>query len=31
MGLTNLLDIISNDWEVMIDFGTDVLLKNKTI
>lgn len=31
MGLTSLLDVISNDWEVIIDFGTDVLLKNKTI
>jgi hypothetical protein len=29
--LTNILDVISNDWEIMIDFGTDVLLKNKTI
>jgi FkbM family methyltransferase len=31
MGLTNLLDVIGNDWEILKDFGTDVLLKNKTI
>jgi hypothetical protein len=31
MGLTNLLDVIGDDWEILKDFGTDVLLRNKNL
>jgi 2-O-methyltransferase len=31
MGLTNIMNLLGNDWEILKDFGTDVLLRNKNL
>lgn len=31
IGLKNIIDLISSDWVIVKDFGTDVLLKNKKL
>lgn len=31
IGLTNIMNLLGNDWEILKDFGTDVLLRNKNL